>query len=210
MSALTPDYLTLLHSNIISSYLPHLPPLVPHKKSADDVQKKNLSRSFSAFTILHLTDIGEVEAAQAVVDDFDDYGLDAIYYHAPAETVYLIQSKLKASLQFTQEEALAFCQGIRKLLKQDLDDFNAHVQARRFEITDALDNCSAIQLVVAHTGSGISKHAKDAVDELIADETHGEDRLKPTLIDFDAIKVPEQRSGHNSMRSSIDIHYGNG
>lgn len=189
MSALTPDYLTLLHSNLISSYLPHLPPLVPHKKSADDVQKKNLSRCFSAFTIRHLTDIGEVEAAQAVVDDFDDYGLDAIYYHAPAETVYLIQSKLKASQQFTQEEALAFCQGIRKLLKQDLDDFNAHVQARRLEITDALDNCSAIQLVVAHTGSGISKHAKDAVDELIADETHGEDRLKPTLIDFDAIKV---------------------
>jgi hypothetical protein len=189
MSALEAHHFALLQRNLTERFLAHLPPLLKQNKPAADLEKKNLSRAFSAFALHHLTGVPEKEAAEAVVDDFEDVGIDAIYYYAPAKTVYLVQSKLKASEEFQKDEALAFCQGIRKLIQEDFTGFNQHVERRKLEIISALDDCNAIQLVVAHIGSGISHHAKTAVEELLADDSHGEDRLKPTVEDFDAVKV---------------------
>ena len=189
MSALADHYLALLQTNLAGDYVTHLPQLLPNTKPTGEVVKKNLSRAFSAFALRHIAGCSTKDAAASVVDDFDDFGVDAIYLHAPTETLYLVQSKIKASEQFSQDEALAFCQGVRKLLKQDFDGFNKHVLERRTEIEDALDNCSVIQVVVAHVGSGISARANVAVEELLADDTHGEERLKRQIIDFDAVQV---------------------
>lgn len=189
MSAISQEQMILLEKNLASSYLPYLPALIPNKKSPEEIAKKNVSRAFSAFVVRHLADASEKEAAESVVDDFDDYGVDSIFYSASTQTVFIVQSKIKASQQFSQEEALAFCQGIRKLLKQDFSGFNQHVQNRVTEITDALDTCNSIQLVIAHTGSGISKHAADAVSEVINDETHGEERLASNIVDFDSVRI---------------------
>jgi hypothetical protein len=189
MSALEPHHLVLLQNNLTERYLARLPQLLKKDKPAGEMEKKNLSRAFSAFALHHITGVPESEAAQAVVDDFEDVGVDAIYYYPPTETVYLVQSKLKASEQFSLPEALAFCQGVRKLLQQDFTGFNQHVERRQQEILNALEDCSAIQLVVAHVGSGISNHAKTAVQELLSDESHGEERLKAPVVDFDAAKV---------------------
>ena len=172
-----------------NDFVPHLPPLLNITPPADQQHRKNLSRAFSAFALHRICEISSVDAAKAVVDDFDDYGVDAIYYYAPSETLYLIQAKLKASEQFSQAEALAFCQGIRKLIKQDFAGFNEHVQHRLNEIEDVLDNCSRIQLVVAHTGSGISNHAQTAVQELLDDEGHGEERFAKPVLDYDATHI---------------------
>ena len=160
----------MLEQALEAGYVPHLPALLDTTKPAAEQQKKNRSRAFSAFALHNICGIPKIDAAKAVIDDFDDYGIDAIYYHAPTETLYLVQSKLKAADQFSQPEALAYCQGARKLIKQDFSGFNKNVQDRKTEIEDALDNCSHIKLVVAHTGSGVSKHAKTAIDELLADE----------------------------------------
>jgi hypothetical protein len=189
MSAIEQEHLVMLEHALDSDFLPNLPPLLDAKKSPEEQQRKNRSRAFSAFALHNICSISKLDAAQAVIDDFDDYGIDAIYYHAPTETLYLVQSKLKAAEQFSQEEALAYCQGARKLIKQDFSGFNKNVQDRKTEIEDALDNCSHIKLVVAHTGSGISKHAKQAIDELLADDDHGEERLEPQAIDYDSSRV---------------------
>jgi hypothetical protein len=186
MSALEPHHLAILEKVLADSCVPHLPTLLDLTRPPKEQERKNLSRAFSAFALHNICEIDMPIAAAAVIDDFDDYGVDAIYYHAPVETLYLIQSKLKASDQFSQAEALAFCQGVRKLIKQDFTGFNQNVQNRIVEIEDALDNCSFIQLVVAHTGSGISNHAKTAVEELLADDSHGEERFCPKLVDYDA------------------------
>jgi len=169
--------------------------------------RKNLSRSFSAFAVRKLCDISAEDAAKSVVDDFDDFGLDAIYYHAPTETLYLVQSKLKASEQFSQDEALAFCQGIRKLIKQDFSSFNQNVKNRQLDIEGALENCSHIRLVVAHTGSGISHHAKHAIDEILNDEDHGEERFVKEVANFDSACVIETLSAAKAYeRVDADIH----
>jgi hypothetical protein len=45
----------------------------------------------------------------------------------------LLQSKLRTGDQLGQDEALAFCAGIRLVLKQDFAAFNANVLARQAE-----------------------------------------------------------------------------
>jgi len=189
MSSLEQHHSALLQKCLIDEFVPHLPPLIDKTKVAEEQDRKNLSRAFSAFAIHRICGIGKVDAAASVIDDFDDYGVDAIYYHALTETLYLVQSKLKATEEFKQGEALAFCQGVRKLIKQDFDGFNLNVQNRKTEIEDALDSCSQIQLVLAHTGTGISTHAKGAIDELLADDSHGEERLQKQVINYDAARV---------------------
>lgn len=190
MSALEQHHMVMLGGVLESEYVPYLPVLLDKLKSAEETAKKNRSRAFSAFALKNLCGIPAKVAAEAVVDDFDDFGIDAIYYHAQSETLYLVQSKLKAAEQFSQEEALAFCQGIRKLIRQDFTGFNENVQKRQVEIEDALDNnCNRIKLVIAHTGNGISRHAEKAVRDLLEDETHGEERLDSIPIDYDASRV---------------------
>jgi len=184
MTALPEEKLSLLKEALARDYVPGLPDLLDQSKPGDQRELKNFSRAFSAFAICHLCDIHPSDAASAVVDDFDDYGIDAIYYDAQTETLYLVQAKLKAAAMFSQDEALAFCQGIRKLINQDLSGFNQHVQNRSLEIEEAIDNCSHIQLVVAHTGAGLSMHAQNAINELLQDASHGEERFVPNIIDY--------------------------
>jgi hypothetical protein len=148
MSSLEAHFRVLLETALESEIVPHLPALLDTSKPPEEQRRKNLSRAFSAFSLKNLVGISPAEAAKAVVDDFDDCGVDAIYFHAPTDTVYIVQSKLKAAEQFSQEEALAFCQGVRKLIKQDFGGFNQHIQMRTTEIEGALDDCSHIQLVV--------------------------------------------------------------
>ncbi len=189
MASLSSEHQALLVANLESDYVPLLPPLLPNSKPAHDQEKKNRSRALSAFALRHLLDISERDAAGAVIDDFNDVGIDAIFLHGPSQVLYFVQTKLKKGEEFKQEEALAFCQGVRKLLVQDFTGFNEHFTRRRSEIEDALNECESIQLVIAHTGAGISRHAESAISDLIADSTHGDERLSSTIIHFDTAHI---------------------
>lgn len=123
------QHFALLEKALEADYVPHLPPLLNQTKPADEQRRKNLSRAFGAFALSSICKVLPTESARAVIDDFDDSGIDAVYFHS--DTLYIVQSKLKATSQFKQEDALAFCQGIRRLVAQDLDGFNAHLQLVR-------------------------------------------------------------------------------
>ncbi len=177
MAALAPDYMATLKKILRERFVGSLPPLLDTQKPAAEQQEKQLSRAFSAFVLHKLLDLAPADAAAAVVDDFNDKGIDAIYYHEPSETLYLLQAKLKESEQFKQEDALPFCEGVRLLLKQDFAAFNQNVLRRQAEIEAALDACSHIQLVVPYTGDGVSKTASDALQVLLDDKNLDEERL---------------------------------
>lgn len=188
MAVLEPQYMEILKKLLAAHFVPFLPPLLDTTKPADQQQTKQLSRAFSAFALHKLLDITPQAAAAAVVDDFNDKGVDAIYYHAATETLYLVQAKLKESEQFKQEDAQAFCSGIRLLLKQAFDRFNANVQNRRVEIESALDTCSYIKLIVPYTGDGVSQSALDALQELLNDDDLDE-RLDRRVIYYTPVEV---------------------
>lgn len=166
-------------------YVPHLPKLLQPRSAEEDL-KKNVDRSFAAFAIDHICRLDPKKAAKAVVDDFDDHGIDAIYHHARTKTLYLVQAKLKDTGSFTQPEALAFAQGIRKIINGDYSGFNANILARESTIRAALDHCDKIEIVIAHTGVGITANAAKAIDDLLADKAGGDTRLNDTVFDFDA------------------------
>jgi hypothetical protein len=178
----------LLETVLRSDYVEHLPLLLQPKNPADD-GAKNLSRALAAFALSALCDVAPKEAADAIVDDYDDFGVDAVYYHASSETLYLVQGKLKAASMFSQDEANNFVQGVRKLIAQDFTGFNNHVVKRQTAIEDAIENCSRIELVVAHVGAGLSHHGSLALQQLLSDETHGEERFAPAVVDFDAARI---------------------
>lgn len=177
MAALEPQYMNILKKVLADRFVPFLPPLLDTRKPVADQVTKQLSRAFSAFALHKLLDITPQIAAASVVDDFQDKGIDAIYYDGSSETLYLLQTKLKESEQFKQEDALPFCEGVRLLLKQDFAAFNANVQNRKTDLETALDSCSHIKLVIPYTGDGVSKTASDALQALLDDEDFDNERL---------------------------------
>lgn len=191
MPAISTHHMMLLDAKLREEFLALLPPLIANKKTPEETAIKNLSRAFSAFVLSAHCGIKANEAASAVVDDFDDKGIDAIYYHGLTETLYFVQTKKKAGEEFKQAEAGDFCQGVGKLLRQDFKGFNKHVQDRQVAIEDALDNCKYIQLIVAYTGSGISHNAQTVINEFFEEEKEEEERLALQIIDYGPARVIE-------------------
>lgn len=189
MAALAPQYMIILKKVLEERFVPYLPPLLDTTKPAAEQEAKQLSRAFSAFALHKLLEIAPQVAAASVVDDFNDKGIDAVHFHAPSETLYLLQTKLKASEQFKQDDALPFCEGIRLLLKQDFTVFNKNVQNRKADIEGALDSCTHIQLVVPYTGDGVSQTASGALQALLDDEDLNEERFFKQVLYYAAADI---------------------
>ncbi|EPU3679469.1 AIPR family protein [Escherichia coli] len=197
MAALQPQFLAPLKELLQQRFVPHLPPLLG-QGGQEDKPKKQISRAFSAFVLQQKFDLDVVTATKAVVDDYEDHGLDAIYYHEADQTLYLVQSKMKVDAQFTLGEAQAFIEGIKLLLNKQFNRFNQNVQNLQAQIETALDECEHIQLLIAYTGSGITMQAQNylqpAIQELI-DE--GEEQIEPGYQGFTATDVEQAlRSEH--------------
>ncbi len=183
------DKLALLKQHLSDNYVAHLKPLLQPSGVADQNEAKNLSRSLSAFALRSSLGISIEDACTAVVDDFGDLGIDAIYFDAATLTLHLIQSKLKTSEEFSQDEANAFCQGVRKLVVSDYNGFNQNVLDRQVEIDAALDECERIQLMVAHTGEALGQYPSNALHDLIAEDPGGEDRIEDHVLDYCAAQL---------------------
>lgn len=196
--AIRPEQFAILKKHLQQIYVPHLPKLLQPKSPAEDLNK-NVDRSFAAFAIDHICRLDPKKAAKAVVDDFDDHGIDAIYYHARTKSFFLVQAKLKETSAFTQPEALAFAQGIRKLLAGDYTGFNANIVGRESSIRQALDHCDKIEIVIAHTGQGITANAARAIHDMLADKANIDLRLPDAILDFDAVKTVDGLHSVNAV-----------
>ena len=190
MPALATNFLNILKDKLEKDFIPHLPELLNKERPKADQDKKQLSRAFSGFVLHKMLNVGIADAAQSVVDDFDDNGLDAIHYEATSKTLYLVQTKFREREQFDEGDAIRFRCGADLLLGQRYDRFNANVQCRKDELDDAFDEAERIQLVVAYIGTGFSVHANAALKELTEDEDHHEvGRLQPDIAEYGPDKV---------------------
>ena len=130
-----------------------------------------LSRSLAAFTIMHLADVSEDEAAQAVTDAFDDNGLDAIHYSPAEHLLILVQSKWRTDGKGTLElgDAQKFVRGVNDLLNLRKDRFNDKVIEKWGTVESAvLDTRTRVLLTASYTGDqSLSVHVKRAFDDLM-------------------------------------------
>ena len=190
----------LLKTHLEEVYADHLPPLIKPSTVAENNRQKNISRALSAFVLHYVCGATVGVACSSVVDDFGDFGIDAIFYNAEDRTLYLVQSKLKASDEFSQEEANGFCQGVRKLIACDFSGFNKNVTDRTVEIENALDNCERIQLVVAHLGDVLKQYPAQAITDLMADKAHGEERFVDPVMDVCSTEIVAALRGVHAYR----------
>lgn len=187
MPALATNFLNILKEKLEKDFIPHLPELLNKERPKADQDKKQLSRAFSGFVLHKMLNVGIADAAQSVVDDFDDNGLDAIHYEATSKTLYLVQTKFREREQFDEGDAIRFRNGADLLLGQRYERFNANVQSRKDELDDAFDEAVHIQLVVAYIGTGFSAHANAALKELTENDDHHEvqaERLLPDIAEY--------------------------
>ena len=190
MAALPTNFLNILKDKLEKDFVPHLPELLNKERPKADQDKKQLSRAFSGFVLHKMLNLGIADAAQSVVDDFDDNGLDAIHYETASKTLYLIQTKFEANKQFDEPDAIRFRNGTEYLLGQQYKRFNVNVQSRKDELDDAFDEAEKIKLVVAYVGSGFSVHARNALTALTEDEEHHEAaRLQANIEEYGPDKV---------------------
>jgi hypothetical protein len=183
-----PEQLVILKAHLKKVYVPHLPRLI-NSKNEDEDALKNIDRAYSAFALDHICHLDKKQATKAVVDDFDDFGVDGIHYDRSTKTWYFVQAKLKESKAFKQEEALAFAHGVQKLVNGDLSGFNSNVQKLAAQIQNARDHCDHIRLMVAHVGGGLTHHAEKALQDLIGTIRQAEPRLNETIIEFDGARA---------------------
>lgn len=190
MPALRADLLTILKNELSNHYLHHLPPLLDQSRPIEEQNEKNIARAFSAFTLRAICNAPVREVAQSVIDDFNDNGIDAIYFEQTIKVLYLVQSKLEAK-DFREAEAQTFVAGLKLILNYQFNAFNQNVLNRQSEIQSALHDAEKIVLVVCYTGNQVSTHAKDCLERFIESESHNEDRLQPDVIYFDSLHVKE-------------------
>lgn len=163
--------------------------MLKNNTSLVERDKKQLSRAFAGFVLNKLIDISVVDACSSVTDDYDDCGIDAIFYLNGV--LYLVQVKLNTRA-FDYEDALKFCDGVTKLLDGDFNHFNANVQRRWSELDSAFDNCSSIKLVIGYTGECITEHAKRVFLDLYSRVIDDEPRLNNEIIEFGSTCVVEK------------------
>jgi hypothetical protein len=211
MTSLSPEYQEILKRELSSQYVQNLPPLLANQQAPDQQVQKNVSRALSAFVLHSICDISAEAASKAVVDDFSDNGIDAIYYDEKSETLHIIQSKLKATEEFQQAEAQAYCAGLRLLFSQELNTFNQNFQNRLIEIENALQNASVIKVWVAYTGTRVSDAAKNALEQFLIDESHGElERLEPAIQYFSPESISAEllnRQSYQPVNETIKLSH---
>lgn len=151
--------------------------LAPEQMSDENQKRQNrLTRSLSAFVIKKLADVDEVTAVEAVIDGYDDNGIDAIHYESDQKMLVLVQSKFKiAGGEPNMPETNAFITGIRDVLQKRYDRFNALFQQKIPNLDDALEQTDLkIVAVLAHLGDAVAIHAQRLLDDLLTEiNTHG-------------------------------------
>lgn len=201
---MTEAQLAILKQKLTEEFVPYLPPLLDLTKPAGHMAAKNVSRSFSGFVIEKIAMLTSETAAKAVVDDYDDNGLDAVHYHQPTKRLFIVQSKLKADEPFKLEDANALIKGVKDLLNQHYDRFNKNVQDRQIELDVAIDEATEIVLVIAHTAEFISQHAQDALNHFLGDADKPDERLSVAWVDYGPVRVLEDLLAEQALAKVDD------
>lgn len=139
----------------------------------NDENKENFffTRAYTAYTLQVLANLEADVASSAIVDSYDDNGIDAIYFDKKNKLLWLVQSKWIKSGNGEPEasEVGKFATGVKNLIEFQLDRFNSKVQAKEAEIVEALgDPMVKLQIVLTFTGKdGLSEHSQRIIDDLL-------------------------------------------
>src|SRR6266853_815813 len=170
-----------------------------------------LSRALAAFAISALARVDDVIAANSVVDESQDDGIDAFYFDSSEHICYLVQSKfLKAGNgSIDVGSVLKFIQGINHFLEGTISALGPKMQVRGQEITSLLGDARAtFVLVIAYTGRpDLSPEASKPLYELLAKLNEDEPwESLHTLKQKDLHRIVEQVALGDSVDLTVLLH----
>jgi hypothetical protein len=124
-------------------------------KSDADRTAKLLSRSMAAFALVALEGASDADAAAAVVDEFNDNGIDAVYFNAAESKLVICQSKWMANGHGSpsQADVKKFLAGVGYLANLDLARFGDRMVRHKSMLDAAMTNTDvSIKLVLTYSG----------------------------------------------------------
>jgi hypothetical protein len=136
---------------------------LPSIREADKQDANRLSRALAAFAIQNLAEVTPAEAANAVVDGFNDNGLDAIFFDRQKNILWVVQSKLSSAPNMGDNKK--FCDGVRDLIAKRYNRFNGGFARLQQEVDDALDTLH-LKVVGCHVHLGGQTLGSHAVADL--------------------------------------------
>lgn len=140
---------------------------------SDKQEQIFLSRCTAAMAIMSQYPISNEDAANCVVDDGWDGGIDAIYFDPQESELVLAQSKWHSSGKGAIDTAsvLKFIEGIKALLDADFSKFNKKIQSKEKDVTSFLDDPSVriIAMIAYNTPGDISADVKNLLEKYIDD-----------------------------------------
>lgn len=140
-----------------------------------------LSRALALFALDNFVEVDPSRGADAVVDGFDDNGIDLVYFDQPNSRLYVIQSKfIQNGIGCPEQgDVKKFCDGIRDLIDAKYENFNARLQKHEAMIQSALDDTrTQIVAVLVYTGGPLSTHASKDMERLCEEVNDPTDYLE--------------------------------
>ena len=139
--------------------------------SDNDKEKHFLTRAQAALALSQIADVNNAVASSAIVDGFDDNGIDAIYFDNELRIVYVIQSKWDSTGKKSPDlgSIQKFIQGVKDLLSAKFERFNEKIKAKRDELELALENPEvSFELLIVYTGiQSLSKDGEQVLQDLV-------------------------------------------
>lgn len=165
----TAAHVSQLTEDLTARYLPIIPPRAKPGKNPEEIRQNQLSRSLAAYAIEKLAKIPVAIAAASVIDDYDDNGIDAIYFDPQSKRLWLIQAKFQETAPDMGENK-KFCDGISDLLEGRFHKFNKQFASLRPRVEQALD-CDELIVVGCHIhlGRELGPHATTDLNQLKAE-----------------------------------------
>jgi hypothetical protein len=144
------------------------------KHPADQIETAFLSRALAALCIRKLAGEDLEVSAKAVVDGYNDGGIDAIHFDAKTDTLLFVQAKWSKTGNSSISEVASnkFANGVRDLLADRFERFDQRIRDKESEIRSILysERAIRVRLVTIHTGSQPPPpHAIKSIEDLVSE-----------------------------------------
>ncbi len=118
-------------------------------------QNKFLSRAVAAFALVATESATDADAAAAIIDGFDDNGVDAIYFNSADSKLVICQSKWMVNGRGSpsQADVQKLLAGVSRLVNLELDRFGSQVGSHKAMVESAMTNPEVtIKIVLTYNG----------------------------------------------------------
>lgn len=200
-------HVSQIRKTLLRDYRKHIDMSDWTGKPATQEEAAFLSRALAAFALRHFVDVKEKVAGQAVVDGFDDNGIDAVYCDFELRTLWLVQSKWVESGKKCPDggDVRKFCDGINDLIEEHYTKFGPRLRSKQKDVEEALgDPNIQIKLVLAYTGPKIAPASAQPLADLVSELNDTSEMAELIAFDLPGIHACLRR-GVEEKPASFDL-----